>query len=145
MEKISKAAIITALMAVYLFIGNEHFTSAWALHFHHANIFHLLANCWAVFLIRRADWVPAYLTATVCAIPFAGGSMVGFSGVIFAALGIFYGRFPSKVFWWSAAIVLVTGMLPGISATFHLVTLTAGFIVGYIYQSVKLYAEYRNR
>ena len=144
MEKYSKTIIIATLIAAYVlgkYIALPQ--NAITLHFIHVNIFHLLANCWAIYIIKKLDWIPAYFIAAILAVPFS--NLVGFSGVIFAALGILYGKYPSKLFWKSAAIVLVTGMLPNISVTFHLLCLFAGFIAGYIYQMTKLYVNYRNR
>lgn len=144
MEKISKTIIISLLFAIYFLVDRQQMHNIFLMHFHHANIFHLLANCWSVYLIRRADWIPAYFIAVLCSIPFAE-TTIGFSGVIFAALGMLYGKYPSKLFWWASAIVLVTGLLPNISALFHFINLIAGFVVGYCYQMTKLYVNYRNR
>lgn len=145
MEKFSKASIIATLAIIFFFFGREHFTSTWLLHFQHANIFHLLANCWAIFLFKKPAWIPAYLIATASAIPFQEGEMIGFSGVLFAALGWVYGRYPSRRLWWAAAIIIITGLLPDISAAYHLITLFAGFFCGYIFQIIVLYVKYRNR
>lgn len=144
MEKISKAILITILFAIYFLIDIQPMQNAILLHFQHANIFHLLANCWSIYLIRKAEWIPAYIIAVLCCIPFTE-TTIGFSGVIFAALGILYGRYPSKLFWWASAIVLATGLLPNINAMFHLICLFAGFFIGYSAQMIKLYVNYRNR
>jgi hypothetical protein len=144
MEKNCKIAIIVILFACFFLVDKESMQKATLLHFQHANIFHLLANAWSIHLIKRAKWIPAYIIAVLCALPFTDNTL-GFSGVIFAALGIIYGRYPSKLFVWAVAIVLVTGLLPSIHVLFHLICLFAGFFVGYIYQLTKLYVEYRNR
>ncbi len=144
MEKISKAIIISVLVILFAIYGKGQTHSCFDMHLFHANIFHLLANCWAVFIIRRADWIPAYAIAVPCAIPFAH-STVGFSGVIFAALGIIYGRYPSKLFWWAVAIVLITALIPSVNAAFHLICMFAGFIAGYAYEITRLYVKDRNR
>lgn len=143
MEKASKIIIISLLTIVFFAVDREKCFNPFLMHFHHANIFHLMANCCSVYLIRRASWLPALAIAILSALPFH--NIVGFSGVIFAALGILYGRYPSKLFWWAIAIVLVTGLIPNVSMGYHLVNMFAGFIVGYIYQSYKLYEAYRNR
>lgn len=143
MEKISKLVIIAAL-SVAFFLIDAHNVSAITMHFAHANIFHLLANCWCVWLIRRAAWIPSYIIAAVVATAFST-HMVGFSGLICAAMGITYGRYPSDRFIWALGIMALTGILPYISAEYHIACLTAGFVIGYIYQIAKLYAQYRNR
>ena len=108
----------------------------------HVNIWHLAGNLFVLWLLRRKLWlVPSVVMAVLCSfLPVFGiwpiGMTVGFSGVLFAIIGIKYGvlcrsGMPVKEFCRKALPFAVVGIvIPHINWCLHLYCLLAGFVYG---------------
>lgn len=114
--------------------------------FVHGNIFHLAANCvsiWCIFHPNRADnWetLAKALLMSLMAYPFSWAPAIGFSNVLFAAIGLRTPDWDNK--WWTSwpvltffATTIIMAILPQVAATSHI----AAFAFG------ALDAEFRRR
>lgn len=114
-------------------------------HFFHANIFHLSGNAMCVALLRNVRWVEAYVIATLGSL-WIDVPTIGFSGVIFSAIGIWYGYSAEyQKALRSLAYAVVTGMLPGVSMSYHIISLLSGFAYGWTIESIRIYRRIRPR
>lgn len=101
-------------------------------HFTHANIFHLLANLYVLWTMRRVRWVPAYLISTLISL-IPATEVAGLSGLIFASYGVSCGiRNRLRTLLTLAVFAIVWGLFPGVSLTIHILSLLIGFAYGYI-------------
>lgn len=123
------------------------FGSPWHAHFlaqmFHANVFHLLANLYALWLIRTSprELLVAYLLS-VPATFVAAAPTVGFSSVLYALMGMKVCRVRMSPVEWAIFILANTAtvFIPAISFGVHL----AAFVLGFVYDYLKRTAyEYR--
>lgn len=116
-------------------------TSAFLFHFTHANIFHLLANFYAIALFRpKWENVPvAYLSATAAAlIPFTAVPMptVGISGMVFALLA----RRDAILRIWNwrlLGINLLLALAPAYNWKIHMFSYIIAFLFWKVYLTIK--------
>ena len=113
----------------------------------HANIFHLMANMYCVWLMRfRADWLTAFLigiAATFLPSPVWSWKEMGFvlmptcglSGVILAAVAMEWARVGSlmRMIKWVVLPLLPLTLVPNINTPIHLYCVA----FGYLYQKIK--------
>jgi len=124
--------------------------------FSHANIWHLLANCLCLFMLRcPLHIIITYLIAVLCSflpcplfidmllnspLGETEGVTMGFSGVLFAIVGISWGKVGrfremlSKNIWF----LIIPAFIPHINFLIHLYCLLAGYAAGkYLPQTTK--------
>ena len=137
-----KLVVSIVLVGSYFFLPKYGFTfSALPLANHllyllsHANIWHLAGNILCLWMLR----CPMHLIATfVCAVLcsflpcFVAEPTMGFSGVLFAMVGISWGkvhRFRDMV-WRNKWFLIIPAFLPHINFMIHLYCLFAGYLYG---------------
>lgn len=117
----------------------------------HANIWHLLANLFVLWIMRNKLYLlPSLMIAFLYSfIPVFGiwpiGMTVGFSGVLFAIAGIKWGVYCRYSFWYSREkgraaawgfvrkvlpYALAGALIPHVNWCLHLYCLLAGFVYG---------------
>ena len=104
----------------------------------HANIFHLAANVLCLFLLKIRLRLPITLAISfVCSYlpqwsPWGTEPILGFSGVLFAAVGIAWGRAHQfrRMCRYCLLPTIIYGLFPHVALTFHLYTLLLGYAVG---------------
>ena len=106
-------------------------------HFHHSNIWHLLANASCIYAIRNFRWIESFVVASICSFVVTCPT-VGISGLVFAAIGFNLGHSGK----WKALLkcslsAVVFGLMPGVSMLFHLACLLVGFLVVYLRRALK--------
>lgn len=140
--------LIGAMLLFCLFVSPESVAASihspvwnhFICHFHHANIFHFLANAWCLWLMRPSvsDMVKAYplaVIASFCTVT----PMVGISAVIYAWLGMELCKRISSVFdivIFSLAN-LITIFIPSVAWTVHFAAFLLGFSVYMASQIIK--------
>lgn len=114
-------------------------------HFFHGNVFHLLANCFALyFLIPRVkNWhiVIAFVIASL-AVYVVSFNAIGFSNIVYAIIGL---RSPSfKSYWWRhpgtlifLGVTFLMLFLPNVSGLTHVVSFAAGVLISVILRKLK--------
>ena len=119
------------------FFHGSSFVSHLTYSFCHANIFHLAANLVVLWSLRNRICLCASLFAAVLAsfLPtYVPQPTVGLSGVIFAAIGIMWGK--TGRFWDSCCVVMpfivLTMLIPGVNGILHLWAYIIGLIIGRI-------------
>ena len=151
-SKFFQIFVILSLVGSYFLLPKYGFTSSfYPLSSHllyplsHANIWHLMANCLCLYLLRcPLHIVASYTIAVLCSfLPcplfidmlFFGGSegvTYGFSGVLFAIVGIAWGRagrfreMLSRNKWF----LIIPAFIPHINFLIHLYCLIAGYAYG---------------
>lgn len=146
-ERIKTYAPVALLLLLCIAVPRHTLTrgdvaGAFLFHFSHANVWHLMANLYAIALFKP-KWsnVPvAYLSATVAAlVPFTGMSMptVGISGMAFAMiarrdaiLGIWN--------WRLLGINLALALIPCYNWKIHLLSYLIAFIIWKVYSKLIL-------
>jgi membrane associated rhomboid family serine protease len=140
--------IIAVLAALYFFVpvpeillSGSGILPAAIHHFFHANIFHLAANSLCIWMLYKPgrykagrDILLPYAIATLSYF-FATTPVIGFSNILFAVSGL---RTPSlKHQWWRSrnaamffGFMLLTLFMPRVSAVTHIVSFTAGALIG---------------
>lgn len=103
--------------------------------FGHANVWHLLANVvclWMVGCPLRLGW--SYLVAVVCSfLPcFVGEATCGFSGMLFAMVGLSWGKVGrfKDMLWRNKWYLVVPLFVPHVNGVLHLYCLLGGYFVG---------------
>lgn len=107
--------------------------------FSHANIFHLAGNVLCLYLLKIRLRLPITLAVSfVCSwLPqwslWGAEPILGFSGVLFAAVGIAWGRVGQfkRMLRYCLLPTIVFGLFPHIAMTFHIYTLLLGYAIGY--------------
>ena len=114
----------------------------------HANIFHLMANMYCVWLMRfKAHWIPAFVTgilATFIPSPVWSWKEMGFvlmpscglSGVILAAIAMRYAEVAGlrKLLRWVVLPILPLTLVPNINTPIHLYCIIIGYFWIYIHK-----------
>lgn len=106
-------------------------------HFFHGNVFHLVSNALAIwFVLKRWKWREMAFAYTIASLSVLASPVpvMGFSNMIYALIGL---RTPSLDSpWWKNPVTLVflsvtmiMFLIPGISATTHVISLGMGVIV----------------
>ena len=101
----------------------------------HANIWHLLANIVCLWMIPcDLHILTSFLLAVLCSILpcFSSEATVGFSGVLFAIVGISWGRvgrFKDMV-WRNKWFLIIPFFIPHINAFIHLYCMIGGYLAG---------------
>lgn len=112
-------------------------------HFHHSNIFHLLANASCILSLKKLRWSESYIIAVLCSLLIVEPT-VGVSGILFAGIGIGIGqRAYIKGLLRCTATASLIGLLPGVSLVFHLVSLIVGYAYGWCVESYRIYRRCR--
>jgi hypothetical protein len=137
----SRAAVITALLAVYILFGcplwllNNDWYIAVAHHFFHANIFHLAANSFSFWILFRrktsiTEVAIAFLIATLSCFA-SPAHPVGISNFLFAYIGMLTPAITHS--WWRSrktitflAINAAFVFVPQVSAVTHIVSFALG-------------------
>lgn len=130
--------------------------------FFHANIFHALCNILCLWTIRGKHYlVPSFIISFLCSllpeysplscfVPFINASsdgaclpIMGFSGILFAIIGIKYGY----VAKWKTMLsrtwlfFLITAFIPNVAMLFHLYCIIVGYLYGFIKSTLDLWRE----
>lgn len=145
---------ITFLLAVcYLFLPKYGFVSpGGSLWEHllypvcHANIFHLLCNLLCLWMLRCPLYLPLTIPiALICSfLPcISTEPTMGFSGVLFAIVGVSWGRSHKflRMCKYNLPIILITLLIPNVNALIHLYCMMAGYLAGLV-QPVDRLAKY---
>ena len=122
----------------------------------HANVWHLAANIMCLWMIPcRIHLKTSYWIAVACSfipavslfdcivdwnIAFVKEPTMGFSGIIFAIVGISWGKVCKfrEMLWKNKWYLIVPAFLPHINFLIHFYCLVAGFVVGFIFCSKKI-------
>ena len=101
----------------------------------HANIWHLLANILCLWMIPCALHLSfSFLLAVLCSfLPcFTGEPTMGFSGVLFAIVGISWGRVGrfKDMIWRNKWFLIIPVFIPHVNALLHIYCLVAGYLLG---------------
>lgn len=104
------------------------FSSRLIFHFHHSNVWHLLANASCIYVMKKFRWFEAYAIAVGCSFVIVQPT-VGISGMVFAAIGCNLGEHGL----WKALLkcgvsAVLFGLLPGVGMMFHLACLSVGYL-----------------
>lgn len=146
MMKYSLAKVIVSIVLVVSWVAMPQFTfpgdgiSGHLLYpISHANIFHLLANVLCLWMIPCGLHLSsAYLVAVTCSfLPcYLGEPTMGFSGVLFAIVGMSWGRVRRfrEMLWRNKYWLIIPMFIPHINALLHIWCLLAGWVVGRIWQ-----------
>lgn len=110
----------------------------------HANLFHLLANVYVLWLLRFSprELLAAYLLSIPATFVVWSGQAIGFSSVLYALMGMKLPRVRMSRAGWMTFIAanVATAFVPGIAFGVH----GAAFALGYVCQTIyTLYNEYR--
>lgn len=143
-----RIALTIILAASFLFLPKYGYDSQSGVMEHilypisHANIFHLLVNILCLWMVRCP--VSIHITYPIAVIAsffpsfclFGGSLTMGFSGILFAMVGITWGRINSfkrmvgKNIWY----LIIPFFIPNINAFIHVYCLLFGFAYGlYLY------------
>lgn len=103
----------------------------------HANVFHLLANVLCLWMIPCGLHLgSAWAVAVACSfLPcFLGEGTCGFSGVLFAIVGMSWGRVRlfREMLWRNKWWIVIPMFVPHVNALLHIWCLLGGFLVGYL-------------
>ena len=139
----ARAVITIILVLSYFLLPRYGFTETldlnhWLYPFSHANIWHLLANIVCLWMIRTdLNILPSYIISVICSfIPcFLSEPTCGFSGVLFAMVGIAWGkvhRFKDMV-WRNKWFLFLPLLIPHVNALLHLYCMMLGYLFGRYY------------
>lgn len=156
-DKIAAIGVLCALVLIYALVPVPEWMGegatlrcALAHHFWHANLFHLAANGLALLsfawvLPRWYRLLPlAYLAASLSIIA-ATKPVVGLSNIMFAMSGLcapmVKGYWKRKETWTFVAVMLVMLLVPRLSATTHIASFAAGFVLGLLRKTIRRTAD----
>ena len=110
----------------------------------HANLFHLLANVVVLWQLRFSprELLAAYLLSIPATFIVWEGTVVGFSSVLYALMGMRMPQTRMPKAGWAVFVAanLATAFVPGIAFGVHV----SAFALGYVYQTIyTLCYEYR--
>ena len=120
-----------------------HFTYS----FCHANIFHLLGNCFAIWMLNHKIGGFAFLVAVISSyLPtFTAEPTLGASGIIFAHVGCLFGMAGSfkEMCKKILPITILCGLLPHVNMLIHVYCLFIGYVITLYWN--KFYAKYSKK
>lgn len=145
MQKVVLTPYFLISVLVICYILGAKGDSPFTYQFSHANIFHLAGNCLTLYYVYYNRVFSSLKTLLICyaisVVAFQTNS-VGFSGVIFAMIGIIYGSCMTLKNTVTISISLLMGfVLPHISGLLHLNCFFMGFAASYIAIKVRRYNE----
>ena len=106
-------------------------------HFHHSNIWHLLANASCIYAMKKFRWLESYSVAFLCSWLIVSPT-VGISGMVFAAIGFNLGENGMwKGLLKCAFSAVLFGLMPGVSMLFHVMCLFVGFVSIHLWRVLK--------
>lgn len=152
-EKVTRIAVVLVLACVFAaewMTGVFVTGNAFADQFLHANVFHLMLNCWAVkSIVRREIMHPAVLVAAGIFLGWLGflctDCVVGFSGALYAMLGIQWRMFGTRTNTIITAVIFAIGLvIPQVTFIAHAVPFFLGIAVGWTYNLIKRF-DYETR
>ena len=142
---LAKVIVSVVLVVCYIFMPKFGFIDVhelgecWYVHllypFSHANIWHLLANIVCLWMIPcELHLLISFLLAVLCSILpcFISEMTMGFSGVLFAIVGISWGkvhRFKDMI-WKNKWFLVIPIFLPHVNAFIHLYCMIFGYLCG---------------
>lgn len=142
--RVSVITILAIIFALQSFAGlssNNAFACQWM----HVNVFHLAANCWALWSILRSRMMPSfYLLIVGVLFGWVGflctSDVMGFSGALYAMLGVQWRYFHSWTNIIITASIFVLGIiLPQLTAVAHIIPFALGLMFGYVFNFFKGY------
>lgn len=113
----------------------------------HANIFHLACNLICLWQIKHISTyiLPAIVISFLSSLmpSFYCHDIMGVSGVLFAIIGLKYGRFSTlkAMVRNTAFFFIITAFIPNVAALFHIYCITIAFIVGWLYKNQSLWKK----
>ena len=152
MMKYSLAKVIVSLVLVVWYFAMPQFAfgegcgdaaTYWTGHvlypLSHANVWHLMANILCLWMIPCGLHLSvSYLIAALCSfLPcFIGEATCGFSGVLFAIVGMSWGRVKRfrDMLWRNKWFLIIPMFIPHVNALLHIYCLMAGYLVGYFWR-----------
>ena len=101
----------------------------------HANIWHLSANILCLWMIKTdIHLIPCYIISVICSfIPcFVSEPTMGFSGILFAMVGISWGRVHrlKDMVWRNKWYLIIPLFIPHVNAFIHLYCMIGGYLFG---------------
>lgn len=150
-----KITLIILLTAFYLYTSYICHIKVTAVTYQlmHANIFHLLCNCWCIYSALNDRLINRYLIIPVI---FVSGILsyiaispatttIGFSGALLAMTGINIAQFPTRRNWiMMSALFGIWFFIPVMSFGVHFVSFITGLCAGYSIILFKHYDRGRN-
>lgn len=146
---LTKAIITIVLVLSFFLLPFQGFTSiadgnitAHLMHpLSHANIFHLAANISFLWLLKcHINIITTFVCAALCSFlpTFTSEPTAGFSGVLFAAVAISWGRLAlfKRMLVKNKWFLIIPFFLPHVNALFHIYCLLAGYLCGYLQRYV---------
>ena len=108
----------------------------------HANIWHLAANIMCLWMIKTdLNLVPSYTIAVMCSyLPcFVSEPTMGFSGILFAIVGISWGRVGrfKEMILRNKWFLIIPVFIPHVNAFIHLYCMLLGYLFGVYYPQRK--------
>lgn len=152
MMKYSLAKVIVSLVLVVWYFAMPQFAfgegcgntaTYWTGHvlypLSHANVWHLMANILCLWMIPCGLHLSvSYLIAVLCSfLPcFIGEATCGFSGVLFAIVGMSWGRVKRfrDMLWRNKWFLIIPMFIPHVNALLHIYCLMGGYLVGYFWR-----------
>lgn len=137
----AKVVVSVVLVASYFLLPNFGFLWGGTISEHflyplsHANVWHLAANLLCLWMIPcELHLFRAYAMAVVCSfLPcFVPALTYGFSGVLFAIVGMSWGRVRrfKDMIWRNKWFLVVPIFIPHVNALLHVYCMVAGYVVG---------------
>jgi len=136
---IQKIIVSLVIVLWYVFLPKHGYPGDLSGHFvyvfSHANIFHLLANLLCFWLIPcRLFLLSSYLIGVLCSfLPcFCSEETVGMSGVLFAIVGISWGRIGKfrDMVWRNKWFLVIPLFLPHVNGLLHIYCMLVGYLFG---------------
>lgn len=146
-KTIRAVVVVLILVAFYQFVPipeymgvNKHL-SALTHHFFHANIVHLITNCYVAFMLLSRNsfvnwWVELLIAFLVASLSYytAINPTIGFSDILYAVIGL---RTPPIYHpWWKKhttilfiAFMLIYLFIPNISALTHIISFVSCVVI----------------
>lgn len=115
------------------YVWNGDIVGHFAYSFCHANIFHLLCNCFVILTLKQRIRIEVYLIAIICSyIPCWCDVTMGASGVIFAHIGYTWGKICKlkDMCVKNILFLVVSSLLPNVNIMIHIYCMFAGYLYG---------------
>lgn len=132
-----------ALIYIGQYLGITQYINCFTYQFYHANIFHLAANLYALWIMKfnKKSIIPSYAISVVSYLLFPHA--IGFSGILMVIMGIYANKKTWKYF---LLFSIITFFIPNMAFGVHTVCFVSGFIYGRIQCKINEYrAAYTGR